>query len=505
MKLKVSVATVFAIALMLVPFDWVVRANEPALTIDGTHFKVNGSQKFLVFVSYQDAIDAGANTDRDFKQLKALGVDGVRIWPNWFTKATFHDLPTTYAGDTVIDSDGGIREGPWEALVDIIDKAGQYGLLVDLTFSGDTVGEGNAVGDGHCDNLQLSLEDDRDAIAEVAYRLSGSGYEHVLFDLQNESNIRGPLCNPLDDSDVAALVTAVKNVDSSRLVTASVDFNINESNSAAPAGARADSSGQDMVAYHEERTGSGWYDAYDDIVYQIHSEANIPVYLQEPAKHEGGLLAQDFRDALSAAVSAGAAAWTFHSDAGSCMNGWSECVGLLENLDDVERDFLVTFRAGDVDNLLVRITTVSDYFFGYNGSQGVATATGAGSLQTFVLINHDHSGGALFDGDHVSFHLDSGDYYQAEDGGGDDGKTLLANSSNPYSWETFVIHNLTRCHKNGGNIPNNCGEAIMSGDEIALETDGGRYVTAINGGNDNLDADRTQVQSWETFHFWVHY
>jgi hypothetical protein len=496
-KLKRVVGVGVALLLLFVPFNWRVRADVPALGIDGTHFTVDSTQKFLVFVSYFDAVDAGMKVDRDFSQLKALGVDGVRIFPNWWTKSSINGNVDSHAGDTIIDSDGNIRETPWGLLVEIIEEAAEHGLLVDLTFTADTVGNE----DPSCEGAELGYNDYKSALEEITDRLSGANYEHVLFDLQNESNITGPLCGSLSNAQALDLVSAVHGVDSSRIVTVSVQSDINSNGSAAPAGTRAAYSGQDVVAYHEDR-GNGsdnWYDAYDDIVDDIHSEASIPVYLQEPAKmYSTSHDADDFLAAVGAAYSAGAAAWTFHSNAGSFMNDPGN--DYLDNLMDEERKFLSLFRAGgvsglgEVDDLYVSLETIYEYFFGYSGSQAVATAESPGSVETFVIHNHSHGGAALFDGDQISFLLYNGYHYQAEDGGNDDGKTLLADSSNEYAWETFTIHSVSRC-----SYPTLCYKAILNGDQIALETSEGRFVSAQGGGNDVIDADRTAIGDWEKF------
>ena len=47
-------------------------------------FSVNEETKFLVFVSYFDAMHVSSgNLHSDFAYLKGKGVDGVRIFPNW--------------------------------------------------------------------------------------------------------------------------------------------------------------------------------------------------------------------------------------------------------------------------------------------------------------------------------------------------------------------------------------------------------------------------------------
>ena len=74
----------------------------------GDRLTLNGAPKFLLMVSYFDALDVPYDClVRDLSQFRAWGIDGVRILPNWLMY-----VPSTYAGDTVIDEAGNLRPGP---------------------------------------------------------------------------------------------------------------------------------------------------------------------------------------------------------------------------------------------------------------------------------------------------------------------------------------------------------------------------------------------------------
>src|SRR5689334_23821894 len=92
-------AQVVAAALVGAPATAAAQAN---LAVQGDHFTVNGQPRFLAFISYFDALDATDNT-ADFQFLRSQGIDGVRVFPNWWTVAG-----QTFADDTLIRSDGSL-------------------------------------------------------------------------------------------------------------------------------------------------------------------------------------------------------------------------------------------------------------------------------------------------------------------------------------------------------------------------------------------------------------
>src|SRR5688572_14740180 len=59
------------------------------LGVERDRFTVDGRPKFLLFISYFDGLrrahaNGGAgDLDTDFRYLKQIGVDGIRVLPNW--------------------------------------------------------------------------------------------------------------------------------------------------------------------------------------------------------------------------------------------------------------------------------------------------------------------------------------------------------------------------------------------------------------------------------------
>jgi hypothetical protein len=127
------------------------------------------------------------------------------------------------------------------------------------------------------------------------------------------------------------------------------------------------------------------------------------------------------------------------------------------------------------------------YVVAEGGGGGVVNAnrSSIGAWETFTLI--DLNGGSLEDGDPVAFQTTtSGLFLQAANGGGG---TMVASGQTASTWETFTLVDLD--HPSG---------LVQDGDAIALQSSDGHYVVAESGGNDVVNANRTSIGAWETFH-----
>jgi hypothetical protein len=115
----------------------------------------------------------------------------------------------------------------------------------------------------------------------------------------------------------------------------------------------------------------------------------------------------------------------------------------------------------------------------------IRTANG-GSLDGFDRLDLvDLNDGALLDGDPIALQTPRGLYLQADQGGGGG---LLDIGFAPAAWETFTIVDLDRP-----------GEAVRSGDRVALRSTSGLYVSAELGGGADVNVNRQSIGSWETF------
>ena len=292
-----------ALTLVVVVLASVATARAQTLAVQGDHFAVNGQGKFLLLVSYFDAMHASSRAlDIDFQYLREKGFDGIRIFPNWAQGCGRRvTAPGFYTATGVVPASDPL----WIRFIDILDRARNNGLLVDVTLDARTPGA-------------------QAAAPMIAERLAG-GYRHVLFDVYNEwdTHISPPDANR---TLVKNLVAAVHQKDAARMTTGSASL--------PSLGSIAATDGYDLVAYHDARNPASWF-SNDAILGQLNAiRASLgprvkPIYLQEPMPFanydgrpvsEGGCGNQQHDSAQGhaclAAQSAkrhGAAGWTFHT------------------------------------------------------------------------------------------------------------------------------------------------------------------------------------------------
>jgi hypothetical protein len=269
------------------------------LGVEGDRFTIDGRPKFLFFVSYFDGLrraNAGTGTgdvDTDFAYLKRIGVDGIRLLPNWQ-----YDCGRGPVDDDqkLFRPDGAINESMWPVLIRLIERAAVHRLIVDVTFTRETY------------DSPIRVDAYRAGIAAVTERLRP--YRHLIFDVQNEYPI-----HELASSDVRDILAAVRSADPERLVTAS-----------GGASAIVHDPLMHVVAFHDSRDDS-WHDEAV-IERQLHdvraaiAPATKPVYFQEPRPfrifapgcgHGEWPRVGYARQAAGRAARHGAAAWTFHT------------------------------------------------------------------------------------------------------------------------------------------------------------------------------------------------
>lgn len=313
--------------------SWAVFPARELAVAEGK-FTVDGTARYLVFISYFDALRATpASLESDFQYLRENGFDGVRIFPNWWDLRARKEFPS----DTLMDGEGNLRPDRLAVLRSVLDCAARHGFLVDVSFAYEPV-EGLSelrsdqigVPQGALPVNHVKLEAYKRGLSQVARELRV--YRNILIDVQNEFNGR---ITHLSDDEVRELIAAIKEVDPGRLVTASL------ANEIAPeeVAARTNAVGADVVAWHESR--NPWrFDAMDQLVERVRMATKKPVYLGEPAVMEDGLTALEFIAAVTNAKKGGAAAWTFHTRAGFDLSSRS----IRDALTEQEREFVRRFR-----------------------------------------------------------------------------------------------------------------------------------------------------------------
>jgi hypothetical protein len=296
----------------------------PRLEAKGSDLFVNGKPRFAVFVSYFDVMRASPPTlEQDFALLASKGVDGIRVFPLWIR---FAGLPSSQKPEaTLLDSDGRIRsQERWDHFELALKTAARCGLLVDVTFNRENL---DAVSPLTVAEYRGDPKATRCAggtggagLSEVACRLRGPEYAHVLLDLQNERNI-GPPAMSLSIEELKSIRDAVKAVAPERLVMVS-----HGGGEVAGVIEATRAASLDVVALHQAQE-RGWYEATAAQLAEL-KQLGQPVYVQESGRatrpderFRGAACApvqgedNPFLTAMEAAKRAGAAAWTFHTDA----------------------------------------------------------------------------------------------------------------------------------------------------------------------------------------------
>ena len=83
-------------------------AQAQKLTIQGDRFAIDGTPKFLTFITYFGGMGA-PNIIADLHLIRSLGFDGIRIWPNLDT------------GPQLMNGDGSLRPDELKRLLFILD------------------------------------------------------------------------------------------------------------------------------------------------------------------------------------------------------------------------------------------------------------------------------------------------------------------------------------------------------------------------------------------------
>ena len=163
-------------------------------------------------------------------------MDGIRILPNWWAST----CSLRSGDDSLIDVDGRIRPPVWKDLQRLLDAASSRSLLVDLTFTRETVTDNGA---------------QRRVLSHLAYeaalvQLIGSRdyfkgrYRNMLVDVQNEWT-RFATAGEID-----RLLRRLREADPDRVLAASVS-----GDGYVPAGRQLPNM---VAAYHDPR-GRDWF------------------------------------------------------------------------------------------------------------------------------------------------------------------------------------------------------------------------------------------------------
>jgi len=431
-------------------------ASAQKLTVQGDRFAVDGSPRFLVFMSFFGAMGA-PQIEQDFKFLRSMGFDGVRIWPNLDT------------GPQLMNSDGSLKVSELQRLKFILDKAREQRLIVDVTFTHEHVGM----------TMDAALTGIVNATGELR------AYENILFDIQNERNVEDR--RYMSEGDVDRIFRALKAVDPARIAFA--DNSLGQDWGPQYAADFTARLGLDVTALHESRR-SQWYTfPFLRSIVDTMKANGRPVYLQEPNStrdntYEANDRADYYIQAVANAKRAGAAAWCFHTQvAVNFGDGGPPTVEeRLRQWTEPEWNFVTSLKP----RINLRASNATNYVTAEGGGGGVVRADrpSAGPWEVMTIVNL--TGGPLLSGDRIALLGADGTHYWQAVGGG--GAALLASGTIIGPFETFVIE---RSDGNG---------VIRHGEPVTLRASTTPfYVLAESGGGGSVTVNSANRAAWETF------
>ncbi|MBN1987554.1 MAG: cellulase family glycosylhydrolase [Prolixibacteraceae bacterium] len=175
------------------------------ITINGTRFEMNGEPFEYTGISffntlYNPSFNKSSDSRREYlKQLKATGINVLRVWCQWDNARGFIDGGE---GKTLYNADGSLKPDLVAVLNEIISDADSEGMVILLVlFSRESWNE----------NLRLSDEASNRAVEEVAQSLIP--FRNLIFQIWNEFDYR--------TTDYAKII---KKTDPDRLVTNSPGY-----------------------------------------------------------------------------------------------------------------------------------------------------------------------------------------------------------------------------------------------------------------------------------------
>ena len=345
----------------------VTEAQAQKLSIQGDRFAIDGTPRFLTFMTYFGAMGA-PNVIADLHLIRNLGFDGIRIWPNLDT------------GPQLMNSDGTLRPDELTRLRSILDQARHERLVVDVSFTYEHI---------------RGMDAARARLGIIAATDALRSYENLLFDIQNERNVGDRRF--MSVANVASILAAIRATDPARIVTCS-NSPVDDAQYA------ADFTGQlglDVTAYHEPRS-STWYTlaSYQSVVGRMKSNGR-PAYLQEAMPTRDDLFfypshdrAEYFLQGIAHAKLAGAAAWCFHTDVGVDFRAGPPFVeDRLRSYPEPEWAFVNSLNARVILQASNGVNYVVAEGGGGGGVRADRTASGPGSWE--VLGVSALSGGPL--------------------------------------------------------------------------------------------------------------
>ncbi len=329
------------IGMLLIGLVGTSGALATTVGLSGGNFTVNGPEKFLLGVSYYDALN-WHTSDLDSLQQRGFNLIRIMLDKNW---DWLRNRETTPGVESIFNADGTIKTAEGNAIQSLIEAADARGLVVDVTILyADNDGTNSAV-------WLKTLDARRAAIQNAVARYSA--HPNVLFDIVNEHNL-GTFANS-DTTEMRLYMRSARAGSATAIVSySSTEYQgphlLNADETARPTGIDAKlANGVDMLIPHNTRE-SDWVAlsgtraaALRNYLDSVGRE-NVPVYFQEESRIGSGPnnTAAEFLRAATEARKAGAAGWVFHTDAGFDLatDTW------FNQLDPVEHEVVNSIAGG---------------------------------------------------------------------------------------------------------------------------------------------------------------
>lgn len=296
------------------------------LGIEGTRFTLDGAPTFLLGVSYYGGL---ARTPelmaRDLDDLKAHGVNWLRVWATW----------DSYDTQPAVDASGTAQEPAISSLRTLVALADERGMVVDVTL--------------HRGGVLRSHEAHLEAVRTIAREVLP--WRNAYIDVANERDVRDD--RYVSPQECAELAAAIRAIDPGRLVTASHGGGALTSEVVA---SDLHVATLDFLAPHLPRAANDPAKTRERVEHLLAWAREVghpaPVHLQEPFRRDYGAWqpdAEGFLSDLRGAVTGGAAGWCLHNgsnrhaDDGEPRRSFDLHEGrgpFVDTLDDVERDVL---------------------------------------------------------------------------------------------------------------------------------------------------------------------
>lgn len=267
------------------------------LGVSGTRFTIDGKPAFLLGCSYYAGLGASeAFAARDLDDMKALGFNWIRVWVTW--AAFDNDIS---AVDLVT---GEAREPYMAKLKWLLAECDKRGMIVNVTLSR---------GNGATGPVKLQThEAHAKAVQTLVTALKP--WRNWYIDLSNERNIQDKRHTSIDE--LAKLLQLVKQIDATRLVTAS-----DASDPKQPEiEAYLKTVKVDFVSIHRPRFAASAKQTKEKceqvLAWMKQAGREVPLHYDEPFRRGFGKydpVAEDFITDLQNARAGGAAGWCFHN------------------------------------------------------------------------------------------------------------------------------------------------------------------------------------------------